>query len=222
MAQNVANRKKKAVVSHNVKTAEVVVDEVNNDEVETDEVVTDEVVTDEVDNFVETDEVVTYANVIKKLIASGCKRIKSVRVKNVNYTEEDNYTMVSFNIGTPIEGFVSNDGGVTYERGKTNIIFTSTYAIAGTLKEDEELGWMANALVENPKALNLIFNGCTIDIIQQEVVAGEEYKNPFSTRTDVEPQVYDHNIIINHIVGFKLGKVGSAMALRLADKMMGF
>lgn len=202
MAQNVANVKNTAVVSPDVETAEVVVDEV--------------------DNFVETNEVVTYANVIKKLIASGCKSIKSVRVKNVNYTEEDNYTMVSFNIGTPVEAFVSNDGGVTYERGKTNIIFTSTYAIAGALKEDEELGWMANALVGNPKALNLIFNGGTIDIIQQEVVAGEEYKNPFSTRTDAEPQVYDHNIIINHIVGFKLGKVGSAMALRLADKMMGF
>lgn len=201
MAQNVANVKNTAVVSPDVETAEVVVDEVNN---------------------FETDEIVTYSNVIKKLIASGCKSIKSIRVKNVNYTENDNYTMVSFNIGTPIEGFVSNDGGVTYERGKTNIIFTSTYAIAGTLKEDEELGWMANALVENPKALNLIFNGCTIDIIQQEVVAGEEYKNPFSTRTDIEPQVYDHDIIINHIVGFKLGKVGSAMALRLADKMMGF
>ena len=43
------------------------------------------------------------------------------------------------------------------------------YAIVGALKEDEELGWMANALLENPQALNLIFNGSTVDILQQEV-----------------------------------------------------
>lgn len=165
---------------------------------------------------------VSYQNIIKKLIASGCKRINSVRIKNVNFTEKDNYTMISFTLASSIRGFVSNDGGVTYEEGQTNTVFTSLYAIVGALKEDEELGWMANALLENPQALNLIFNGSTVDILQQEVAAGEEFKNPFSTRTDVEPQVYDHDLIINHILGFKLGKVGMKMADRLADKLMGF
>lgn len=165
---------------------------------------------------------VSFNNMIKKLIASGCKRINSIRIKNVNYTEKDNYTMISFSLATPIRGFVSNDGGVTYEEGNTNIMFTSSYAISGALKEDEELGWMANALLDNPQALNLIFNGAQIDILQQHVGAGEEYKNPFSSRTEVEPQVYDHDIIINHIIGFKLGKVGLKMADKLADKMLGF
>lgn len=165
---------------------------------------------------------VSYQNIIKKLIASGCKRINSVRIKNVNFTEKDNYIMISFTLVTAIRGFVSKDGGVTYEEGQTNTVFTSLYAIVGALKEDEELGWMANALLENPQALNLIFNGSTVDILQQEVSAGEEFRNPFSTREDVEPQVYDHNLIINHILGFKLGKVGMKMADRLADKLMGF
>lgn len=165
---------------------------------------------------------VGYTNIIKKLIASGCKRINSVRIKNVNFTENDNYTMVSFTLGSTIRGFISKDGGITYEEGQTNIIFTSLYAIVGALKEDEELGWMANALLNNPQALNLIFNGATVDILQQEISAGEEFKNPFSTRDDVESQVYDHNLIINHVLGFKLGKVGMKMADRLADKLMGF
>lgn len=165
---------------------------------------------------------VSYQNIIKKLIASGCKRINSVRIKNVNFTEKDNYTMISFTLASAIRGFVSKDGGVTYEEGQTNTIFTSLYAIVGALKEDEELGWMANAFLENPQALNLIFNGSTVDILQQEVAAGEEFKNPFSTREDIEPQVYDHDLIINHILGFKLGKVGMKMADRLADKLMGF
>lgn len=165
---------------------------------------------------------VSYQNIIKKLIASGCKRINSVRIKNVNYTEKDNYTMISFTLASPIRGFISNDNGVTFVEGMTNTIFTSLYAIVGALKEDEELGWMANALLDNPQALNLIFNGGTVDIIQQEISAGEEFKNPFSNREDTNIQVYDHDLIINHILGFKLGKTGLKMADRLADKLMGF
>ncbi len=165
---------------------------------------------------------VGYQNCIKKLIAAGCKRINSVRIKNVNFTEKDNYTMVSFTLSNPIRGFVSNDNGITYQEGMTNTLFTSLYAIIGALKEDDELGWMANALLDNPQALNLIFNGGSIDILQQEIVAGEQFTNPFSTRNDVTVQVYDHDVIINHIIGFKLGKTGEKMAARFADKLMGF
>lgn len=165
---------------------------------------------------------VSYQNCIKKLIAAGCKRINSVRIKNVNFTEKDNYTMISFTLSTPIRGFVSNDNGVTYQEGMTNTLFTSLYAIVGALKEDDELGWMANALLDNPQALNLIFNGGSIDILQQEIAAGEQFTNPFSTRNDTTVQVYDHDVIINHIIGFKLGKTGEKMAARFADKLMGF
>lgn len=164
----------------------------------------------------------SYQNCIKKLIAAGCKRINSVRIKNVNFTEKDNYTMISFTLSTPIRGFVSNDNGVTYQEGMTNTLFTSLYAIVGAIKEDDELGWMANALLDNPQALNLIFNGGSIDILQQEIVAGEQFTNPFSTRNDPTVQVYDHDVIINHIIGFKLGKTGEKMAARFADKLMGF
>lgn len=164
----------------------------------------------------------SYQNVIRKLIADGCKRLNSIKIKNVNFTEKDNYTMISFSIDKPIKGFISEDGGVTYTEGNTQLLFTSLFAIVGALKEDEELGWMANCLLENPQALNLILNGGSVDIIQQEIPAGVEFTNPFSKRTDLEPQVYDHDIIINHIIGFKLGKTGMKMADKLADKLMGF
>ena len=49
---------------------------------------------------------VSYQNCIKKLIAAGCKRINSVRIKNVNFTDKDNYTMVSFTLSNPIRGFI--------------------------------------------------------------------------------------------------------------------
>lgn len=175
------------------------------------------------DNFAsdEVDANVDYRNIIKRLIASGCKRIESNKIKNVNFTEKDNYTMISFTLMKPIRGFVSEDGGITYKDGLTNVVFTSLYAIAGAFKEDEELGWMANSILENPKALNLILNGATIDIIQQEFAAGEEVVNPFSSKESVSGP-YDHDVIINHIVGYKLSKVGQRMSDRLADKCLGF
>lgn len=172
-------------------------------------------------NVVETNNV-SYQNVIKKLIAAGCKKISQVKIKNVNFTEKDNYTMVSFILGSAIRGFVSEDNGATYVEGMTKVMFTSLYAITGAFKEDENLGWMANAILEKPQALNLILNGASIDILQQFVKAGDEVKNPFSSNENAEPVVYDHDVIINHVIGFKLGPVGEKMADKLADKLLGF
>lgn len=163
----------------------------------------------------------SYKDIIKKMLSNGCKRINSITIKNVNFTEKDNYTMVSFTLKTPIRGYIMDENG-EYKLGMTNTLFTSLFAITGTLKEDEELGWMANALLESPQALNLILNGATVDIIQQDIPQGVEYYNPFSTKAEVDAAVYDHDIIINHIIGFKLGKMGEKMSMRLADKLMGF
>lgn len=162
----------------------------------------------------------TYQEAIKTLLASGAKKITGLKVKNVNFTEKDNYDMVSFTLSSKIKGFVSEDNGLTYKEGLTNVIFSSTYAIAGAMKEDEELSWMANYLIEHPKALPIIFNGATIDIIQKGVKEGEEYKNVFSTRDNVDPVTFDHAVIINNIIKFKLGKAGQIGASRLMDKML--
>ena len=170
---------------------------------------------------VQTNTPLTHEAIIKKMVARGCKRINGVRIKNVNFTEKDNYTMISLTLASPIKGYVTKDGGETYELGLTNTLFTSLYAIAGAMKEDEELAWMANGLLEHPKALNLILNGGNIDVIQEEIAANEEFKNPFSTREDAEVQSYDHDIIVNHVIGFKLGVTGSKMSDKLANVMMG-
>lgn len=165
---------------------------------------------------------VSHQNIIKKLIASGAKRINAVRIKNVNYAEQDNYTRVSLTLATGIKGYVRDEATGTYEEGSTSTLFTSLFAIVGALKEDEDLAWMGNALLEHPQALNLILNGAEISILQQELAAGEEYKNPFSTRDDSEARTYDHDVIINNVIGFKLGNTGKKMADKLADKMLGF
>jgi len=163
-----------------------------------------------------------YENVIKGILANGGKRINGIRVKNVNVTEKDNYVMVSFTLGSEIRGFISDDNGATFKEGKTVTLFTSLYAIAGAMKEDEDLSWMANALLQHPEALNLILNGATIDIVQQDVSQGVEYRNPFTTQQEVEGNVYDHDVIINNVVKFKLGNTGLRFADKLADKLLGW
>lgn len=163
-----------------------------------------------------------YENVIKGILANGGKRINGIRVKNVNVTEKDNYVMVSFTLGSEIRGFISDDNGATFKEGKTVTLFTSLYAIAGAMKEDEDLSWMANALLQHPEALNLILNGATIDIVQQDVPQGVEYRNPFTTQQEVEGSVYDHDVIINNVVKFKLGNTGLRFADKLADKLLGW
>lgn len=161
----------------------------------------------------------TTSSVITKLIANGAKRVNGIGVKNVNVTEKDTYTMVSFTTNKPVEGFV-NDGNGIFTKGMTNVIFSSLYAITGTIKEDEDLAWLSNTILSNPKSLPLLLSGAKIDVVQHFVAAGEEYINPFTTRTNVEPTVYDHDVIINYIVGVKLSAVGNKMADKLADAIL--
>ena len=179
-----------------------------------------------VTNEVQEEEQNSYKKIIKSLIGEGAKKFSSIRIKNVNTKIEENHIRVSFTLATPIRGFVTNDNGETWEQGKTNIIYTSLYAIIGALKEDEELSWLANSIMkiidetQDTSILNLLFNGAMIDIIQQEFSAGEEFTNPFSTKK--ETQVYDHDVIINHVIKFELSKVGNRVADRIIDKTIGF
>lgn len=164
----------------------------------------------------------TQATIVKRLVANGAKIIKGLKVKNVNHSEQDNYDRITFSVDKGIRGYVRPDEDSDYELGLTNIVYSSTFAIAGAMKENEDLSWMANTVISNPTVTNVLFNGSTIDIIQIEVPAGEEYVNPFTTRQDAEINSYDEDKIFNHIIGFKLGKIGEKASERLLDKMMGF
>ena len=167
----------------------------------------------------------SYQDIIKKILLNGGKRINGVKIKNVNYEERDNYTRVSFTLNKYIPGYVSfitEDGTTGYKLGQTNTIFVSLYAITGAFKEDENIGWMANTILEHPAALNLILNGATIDIVQENIKANTDYYNPFSTNENQIPQNYDHDVYINNVVKYKLSKVGEQMSFRLADKLFGF
>jgi hypothetical protein len=161
-----------------------------------------------------------YDAIIKGIIAAGGKKLPGIRVKNANFTEKDNYTMVSFTLANKVRGYVRDEETGVYKEGMTNVIFTSLFAICGALKEDDEKAWIANHLLNHPTALPLLFAGSTIDIVQTEVAAGVTYRNPFSTRDNVEGVSYDHETIINNVIKVRFGKMGEIAASRLMDKML--
>ena len=162
----------------------------------------------------------TVSQVIKDLLANGCKRIVNMRVKSAKVTEKDNYVMVSLTLDKPISGYVSDEDGV-FEKGETNVIFASTYSLAATLKESDDTAFAANTLVENPKGFEVILAGARIDIIQQEVSADELYVNPFSSRSKDEGEALGHDTIINHIVSINPSSNARDLLKLMALKMMG-
>lgn len=159
-----------------------------------------------------------YSKIINRLLANGAKKIPELKIKNVNTSEEDNYTRVSFTVNRSIPGYVLNGEG-EYVKGMTNVVFTTTYAIAGMLKEDEEYSWLANEIIDNPDIINLLFNGGTITVIQQLIEKGKVYINPFSTRNDRESEPFQHDTYICNVIKFKPGKTGLRMIDKLADKI---
>ena len=161
-----------------------------------------------------------YDAIIKGIIAAGGKKLPGIRDKNANFTEKDNYTMVSFTLANKVRGYVRDEETGVYKEGMTNVIFTSLFAICGALKEDDEKAWIANHLLNHPTALPLLFAGSTIDIVQTEVAAGVTYRNPFSTRDNVEGVSYDHETIINNVIKVRFGKMGEIAASRLMDNML--
>lgn len=149
---------------------------------------------------------VPYDKIIKECLTKGWTRKSKIKVKNVNVTEKDEYVMVSFTVIPPVEGYVYDEDTDTYKLGKTNVIFSSSYAIAGAMKEDENLAWLANSIIAKPAMINALMNGGTIDIISKHIAEGEEYVNPFSS--DPDPITFDHDTIINIIVEMELSNNG--------------
>ena len=153
----------------------------------------------------------TYEEKIKTLIANGWKKKNGIKVKNVTPTEKENHDRVTFTVreGFEIDAYVENPDTHKFELKKSNFIYSSTYAIAGALKETEDMGWLANIIVEDPDSLNVLFNGGTIDIISLEVPAGTPYVNPFSSTPEFK--IWEHDQIINIITNLKKGKSGERM-----------
>ena len=157
--------------------------------------------------------------IIAQLVKNGAKDIKNVTIKNVTVTPMNEYVRLGLTLDKEVDGYKAEDDG-TYTPSKVKVIFVSAFTIAALLKEDDDAAFAANHLLKHPDALAMIMSRAQINILQQYVKANEEYKNPWSDNADVT--VFDHDTIINHIIGIKLSDFGVKRLDRLADMMLGF
>lgn len=152
-------------------------------------------------------------DIIKELIASGkAKRINGLTVKNVVATRFDTHTLLTF----VVKEFVIGDtrdanevdafGQPVVRLGKTHNVQTSSYAVAGIMKDNPKLAIFATDVVDTPQTANMLFAGSKIDVVLQYVPANTEYVNPFASNP--EPVVFDRDKMIHHIVSLGLGEVG--------------
>lgn len=155
-------------------------------------------------------------DIIKELIASGnAKRLNNLTVKNVVATEFDTHALLTFVIKEFVIGDTRDANEVdafdqpVVKLGKTHNVQTSSYAVAGVMKDAAKLAIFATDVVDTPQVANMLFAGAKIDVVMQFVATGEEYVNPFASNP--EPVVFERDKMIHHIVKLELGEVGQDM-----------
>lgn len=158
---------------------------------------------------------------IKKVVAQlrkeGAESVNNVVVKNVTIKDMDNYTRVSLTLNKEVKQMVTTESG-DYEEGMNNVIFASSYSIGAVLSNYEDTAFAKNLLMQSPELLSMVLSYAEIDILLEHVKAGEEYTNPFSSRS--ESRVIEHDSIYAHVVDIRLGKNGEKTIQMLKDKML--
>ncbi len=158
--------------------------------------------------------------IIDGLVKNGAKAVNGLVIKNVTVAPQDNYVRLGLTLDKPVEGYVSEDNGVTFKKGETKVIFVSLFSIVSLLKDIDDAAFAANHFVQHPETMNIVLSRAKINILQQHVKAKEEYKNPWSEKQ--EATVFTHDTIINHVVDIQLSDFAIRKIDRLADAMLGF
>lgn len=164
-------------------------------------------------------------SIVKALIAKGCKKytakILNIKCTDVEANESRNaYTRVSITIDTYVPRFIQNEETGEFELERHNVIMSSIVAILGTMKRNEDMAFLANQVDAHREGLASLFIGGEVTFMNELVHQGEEWVNPFTTDENV--QVFEHDVIINHIIGLKLSGRGQKVAEQAAFKMLGF
>lgn len=154
--------------------------------------------------------------VIKELLASGrAKRLNGLTVRNVVATQFDtdvsSHTLLTFVVKEYVVGDTRTGELDAFDQpviglGKTHNVQSSSYAVAGVMKDVPKLAIFAKEMVDNPELANLLFAGGKLDIVMEFVPKDTDYVNPFATNPT--PAHFDRDKVIHHIISVSLGEVG--------------
>lgn len=158
--------------------------------------------------------------VVAMLLKNGGKLVKDLTLKNVTVTVMENYVRIALTVDKELDGMIAQEDG-TYKEGKTKVIFVSLYSITAQLKDNENAAFAVNDLLRNPNGAEVILSRAKINVIQEAVKAGMDYKNPWSEKEDASITHFDHNTIINHVIDIELSDRANALLDRLALNKLG-
>lgn len=154
--------------------------------------------------------------VIKKLLTGGrAKRLNGLTVRNVVATTFDSdagsHTLLTFVVKEFVVGDTRTDEVDAFDQpviglGKTHNVQSSSYAVAGVMKDTPKLAIFAKEMVDNPELANLLFAGGKLDVVMEFVPKDTDYVNPFATNPT--PARFDRDKVIHHIISVSLGEVG--------------
>ena len=146
--------------------------------------------------------------------------VKDVVVRNINIKDMSTWTRVSVTLDKPVKSYVVNEETGEYVIGTNNVIYVSTFSLIAAMRENPDLAFAGNHLIEHPTAIGVVFSGATIDVILEKVTEGQEYKNPFSD--NAVDSIIEHDNYFAHIYNIRLSERGLKMIDKIADKMLGF
>lgn len=155
-------------------------------------------------------------DIIREIVASGNgKLLKSLTVRNVIATQYDTHALLTFVIREFVIGDTRDTnktdafGMPVVKLGRTHNVQTSTFAVAGVMKDSPKLAIFATDVVDTPQMANMLFAGAKIDVLLQHVPAGQEYTNPFAS--NAAPVVFERDKMIHHVIALSMGEVGEDM-----------
>lgn len=148
------------------------------------------------------------------------ENVKDLVVRNINTKDMSTWTRVSITLDKPVKGYVVDQETGEYVISTTNVIYVSTFSLIAAMREDPDLAFAGNHLIEHPTAIGVVFSGAKIDVILEKVTEGQEYKNPFSD--NAAESIIEHDTYFAHIHNIRLSKRGLKMIDKIADKMLGF
>lgn len=166
--------------------------------------------------------------VIKSLLTKeNVKLYKGCKIKKATVTVMPTYVQVKLSLDKEIDRYVPNIVDGVQEGNnilaKSNVAFTTSFALSGVLLENPEAAFATNKLVESPKGFEVVLSGAITDIITEDIVADPDniadYVNPFSNIGEVKQ--FDHNTTICHPVNISFSPFGLKMLEKIAEKLIG-
>ena len=161
----------------------------------------------------------TNVEIISELVKKGAVRVDDLKIKNVTVTVFESYTRLGVRIDREVDGYVADAKTGEMTKGKTDLIFLSTYAVGAVMRENDELATIVDHCNLNPQSYKLLLQGAKMSILQQSVKKDDEYVNPFSSKTDSTKM--PHDTIIDHCIVLDLATSAHKWVEKIQDKMLG-